>query len=58
MWCLKEPIIDVYVFVCIIGKLQMHAMDFEPTTSLSTLFLQEEASFEFEFIGNPIIDIY
>ena len=45
---------------CLCVLLVSYTMDFEPTTSLSTLFLQEEAaSFESEFIGNlHILDMY
>ena len=57
----KEPIIDVFVCLCVL--LVSYTTDFEPTTSLSTLFLQEcAASFESEFIWKSyhwhILDLY
>lgn len=42
-----------FSFIKVIGKLQMHTMGFETTTSLSTWHLQgEEVPIELELIGS------
>ena len=45
-------VMDAIFLFKMIGKLQMHTMGFEPTTSLSTQHLQgEEVPIELELIG-------